>query len=82
MPAPIMIDPNYGEKSNQMCGVDSDNMHGLLLTQRFCVCGPSEICPENISPSEGLSALNALLEKKMGHGVARLLDNLFDMFYN
>lgn len=40
------------------------------------------MCPENIAPSEGLSALNSLLEKKMGHRVAKLLDNLFDIFYN
>lgn len=54
----------------------------LFLFFFFYVCPHSEICPENISPSEGLSALNSLLEKKMGHRVARLLDNLFEMFYN
>ncbi|XP_071360445.1 uncharacterized protein [Trachinotus anak] len=41
-----------------------------------------EICPDDIEPSEGLSALNSLLEAKMGHRVARLLDTLFDMFVN
>lgn len=62
----------------------------MLKKQAECLSMPSpimidpnyEICPENISPSEGLSALNSLLEKKMGHRVARLLDNLFDIFYN
>ncbi|KAM6939950.1 uncharacterized protein FYW49_011686 [Xenentodon cancila] len=42
----------------------------------------SEICPDNLAPSEGLSALNSLLEAKMGHRVARLLDAIFDMFVN
>ncbi|KAA8594901.1 uncharacterized protein LOC116706923 [Etheostoma spectabile] len=41
-----------------------------------------EICPDNISPSEGISALNSLLEAKMGHKVARLLDAFFDTFVN
>ncbi|XP_069553459.1 uncharacterized protein [Brachyistius frenatus] len=41
-----------------------------------------EMCPDNIPPSEGLSALNSLLEAKMGHRVARLLDAFFDMFVN
>ncbi|XP_031727844.1 uncharacterized protein LOC116396940 [Anarrhichthys ocellatus] len=41
-----------------------------------------EICPDNISPSEGISALNSLLEAKMGHRVAKLLDAFFDMFVN
>ncbi|KAK9540113.1 hypothetical protein VZT92_002582 [Zoarces viviparus] len=41
-----------------------------------------EICPDNISPSEGISALNSLLEAKMGHQVAKLLDAFFDMFVN
>ena len=42
----------------------------------------AEICPDDISPSEGLSALNSLFEAKMGHRVARILDSLFDMFVN
>ncbi|XP_051241632.1 uncharacterized protein LOC127355160 isoform X2 [Dicentrarchus labrax] len=62
----------------------------LLKRQAECLRMPSpimmdsnnEICPDNISPSEGLSALNSLLEAKMGHQVARLLDALFDMFVN
>jgi len=41
-----------------------------------------EICPDNIPPSEGLTALNSLLEARMGHRVARFLDTLFDMFVN
>ncbi|TDH16126.1 hypothetical protein EPR50_G00016430 [Perca flavescens] len=41
-----------------------------------------EICPDNISPSEGISALNSLLEAKMGHRVARLLDAFFETFVN
>lgn len=48
----------------------------------FFLCLLSEICPESITPSEGLSALNSLFEQKMGHRVARLLDTFFDMFYN
>ncbi|XP_061585534.1 uncharacterized protein LOC133450714 [Cololabis saira] len=42
----------------------------------------NEMCPENLTPSEGLSALNSLLEARMGHRVARLLDAIFDMFVN
>ncbi|XP_010795877.1 uncharacterized protein [Notothenia coriiceps] len=41
-----------------------------------------EICPDNIAPSEGISALNSLLEAKMGHRVAKLLDAFFDAFVN
>ncbi|XP_060947485.1 uncharacterized protein LOC133024406 [Limanda limanda] len=41
-----------------------------------------EICPDNIQPSEGLSAFNSLFEAKMQHRVARLLDSFFDMFVN
>ncbi|XP_044044091.1 uncharacterized protein LOC122872221 [Siniperca chuatsi] len=62
----------------------------MLKKQAQCLRMPSpimidtnyEICPDNISPSEGLSALNSLLEAKMEHQVARLLDALFDMFVN
>ncbi|XP_055364373.1 uncharacterized protein LOC114853238 isoform X3 [Betta splendens] len=42
----------------------------------------TEICPSNIPASEGLSALNSLLEAKTGHRVARVLDALFDAFVN
>ncbi|XP_028259718.1 uncharacterized protein LOC114434593 [Parambassis ranga] len=41
-----------------------------------------EMCPDGIPPSEGLGALNTLLEAKMGHRVARVLDALFDLFVN
>ncbi|XP_026215977.1 uncharacterized protein LOC113162163 [Anabas testudineus] len=41
-----------------------------------------ELCPDSVPPSEGLSALNSLLEAKTGHRVARLLDTLFDLFVN
>lgn len=48
----------------------------------FFTCVQTDICPEDIPPSEGLSALNSLFEAKMGHGVARLLDTLFDILVN
>ncbi|KAG7460506.1 hypothetical protein JOB18_020786 [Solea senegalensis] len=62
----------------------------MFETQAECLQMPSpimtnpdyEICPDNIPPSEGLSALNSLLEAKMGHRVARFLDTIFDMFVN
>ncbi|XP_012706814.2 uncharacterized protein LOC105916747 [Fundulus heteroclitus] len=62
----------------------------LLKKQAECLLMPtpimsnsnSEICPDNITPSEGLSALNSVLQAKMGHRVARLLDAVFDMFIN
>ncbi|XP_068583278.1 uncharacterized protein [Cebidichthys violaceus] len=62
----------------------------MFRTQAECLRMPSpimmdtdyEICPDNISPSEGISALNSLLEAKMGHRVAKLLDAFFDMFVN
>ncbi|XP_023274890.1 uncharacterized protein LOC111664515 [Seriola lalandi dorsalis] len=62
----------------------------MLKKQAECLHMPSpimiepnyEICPDNILPSEGLSAFSSLLEAKMGHRVARLLDSLFDMFVN
>ncbi|XP_045902882.1 uncharacterized protein LOC123969478 [Micropterus dolomieu] len=62
----------------------------MLKRQAECLRMPSpimidtnyEICPDNISPSEGLIALNTLLEAKMGHRVAKLLDTLFDIFVN
>ncbi|XP_030004128.1 uncharacterized protein LOC115429020 [Sphaeramia orbicularis] len=68
----------------------SDPALEMFKRQAECLEMPSpiihdtnnEICPDNITPSEGLSALNSLLEAKMGHRVARLLDTLFDMFVN
>ncbi|RVE76427.1 hypothetical protein OJAV_G00007700 [Oryzias javanicus] len=42
----------------------------------------SEMCPDNIPRSEGLSALNSLLEAKTGQRVARFLDAIFDFFVN
>lgn len=62
----------------------------MLKRQAECLRMPSpiiintnyEICPDNIPTSDGLTALNSLLEAKMGHRVARLLDTLFDMFVN
>ncbi|XP_054460335.1 uncharacterized protein LOC129095800 [Anoplopoma fimbria] len=62
----------------------------MFRTQAECLRMPSpimidsnyEICPDNIAPSEGISALNSMLEAKMGHRVAKLLDAFFDMFVN
>ncbi|XP_020501191.1 uncharacterized protein [Labrus bergylta] len=62
----------------------------MLKTQAVCLKMPSpimteteeEICPVNLAPSEGLSALNELLEAKMGHRLARFLDTIFDLFVN
>ncbi|XP_041840274.1 uncharacterized protein LOC121639115 [Melanotaenia boesemani] len=42
----------------------------------------NEMCPDDIQPSEGLSALNSLLEARTGHRVARFLDTIFDLFVN
>ncbi|XP_005809136.1 uncharacterized protein LOC102237293 [Xiphophorus maculatus] len=42
----------------------------------------NEICPDDITPVEGLSALNSVLQAKMGFRVAKFLDSLFDMFIN
>ncbi|XP_059197243.1 uncharacterized protein LOC131977794 isoform X4 [Centropristis striata] len=61
-----------------------------LKKQAECLQMPSpimintdyEICPDNIPPSEGISALNSLSEAKTGHRVAKLLDAFFDMFVN
>lgn len=36
------------------------------------------MCPEDVPPSEGLGAINSMLEAKMGQRVARLLDALVD----
>ncbi|XP_077575492.1 uncharacterized protein LOC144198384 [Stigmatopora nigra] len=41
-----------------------------------------ELCPDNLPTSDGLAALNSLLEAKMGQRVARLLDTFFDFFIN
>lgn len=83
MPSPIMIDTNYGEDLNSPCIL---SLHNVTQCCLFCdlslTCMYTEICPDNISPSEGLIALNTLLEAKMGHRVAKLLDTLFDIFVN
>lgn len=55
-------------------------MHTFANASFTCVY--TDICPEDIPPSEGLSALNTLFEAKMGHRVARLLDTLFDILVN
>lgn len=55
-------------------------MHTFADVSLTCVY--TDICPEDIPPSEGLSALNALFEAKMGHHVARFLDTLFDILVN
>ncbi|XP_037328712.2 uncharacterized protein LOC119218407 [Pungitius pungitius] len=62
----------------------------MLKRQAECLQMPSpimmdpdyEICPDNIPPSEGIAALNTLLEAKMGHKVVKLLDSFFEMFVN
>ncbi|XP_008274206.1 uncharacterized protein LOC103353162 [Stegastes partitus] len=54
----------------------------LGMTPPIIIDPNYEMCPDNIRPSEGLSALNSLLEAKMGHRVARVLDYVFDMFVN
>ncbi|KAM4604169.1 uncharacterized protein ACJ7VT_018753 isoform 2-T2 [Polymixia lowei] len=62
----------------------------LFKRQAECLKMPSpimidtnyEICPDPTSPTVGLDGLNSLLEAKMGHRVARLLDTFFDMFVN
>ncbi|XP_047222196.1 uncharacterized protein LOC124868719 [Girardinichthys multiradiatus] len=54
----------------------------LQLPMPIMINSNYEICPDNITPSEGLSALNSVLQAKMGHQVARLLDIVFDMFIN
>ena len=46
------------------------------------MCAYADICPEDIPPSKGLSALNTLFEAKMGQRVARFLDTLFDVIVN
>ncbi|KAF7659837.1 hypothetical protein LDENG_00292400 [Lucifuga dentata] len=41
-----------------------------------------EMCPDTITPTEGLSAINTMLEAKMPQKIARLMDHFFDMFIN
>ncbi|XP_074521537.1 uncharacterized protein LOC141787155 [Halichoeres trimaculatus] len=62
----------------------------MMKRQAACLQMPSPIvansnedsCPDDITPSEGLSAMNKMLEAKMGHRFARYLDSFFDMFVN
>ncbi|KAK5866031.1 hypothetical protein PBY51_020251 [Eleginops maclovinus] len=62
----------------------------MLKAQAECLRMPSvmitdtdyEICPDNIAPSDGISALNSLLEAKIGLQLARFLDAFFDEFVN
>ncbi|XP_014844124.1 PREDICTED: uncharacterized protein LOC106918696 [Poecilia mexicana] len=62
----------------------------LLKKQAECLQMPTpimlnsdnEICPDDITPSEGLSAINSVLQAKMGFRVGKFLDSLFDMFIN
>ncbi|PWA32755.1 hypothetical protein CCH79_00012412 [Gambusia affinis] len=42
----------------------------------------NEICSDNLTAIEGLSALNSILEAKRGFQAAKFLDVLFDMFIN
>ncbi|XP_056892825.1 uncharacterized protein LOC130527979 [Takifugu flavidus] len=54
----------------------------LGMPSPIMVDAKSDLCPEDVPPSEGLSALNSIFEAKMGHHVARLLDALFDALVN
>ncbi|XP_034544695.1 uncharacterized protein LOC117816507 [Notolabrus celidotus] len=62
----------------------------MLKRQAVCLQMPSPLmintnedsCPDNITPSEGLSAMNSLLDAKMGQRFARLLDSIVDFFMN
>ncbi|CAJ1052220.1 uncharacterized protein LOC117816507 [Xyrichtys novacula] len=62
----------------------------MLKRQAVCLQMPSPIimktdeepCRDDITPEEGLDTLNKLLESKMGLRVARVLDSLFDYFWN
>lgn len=58
--------------------------HGAVRTfaDVSLICVSTDICPEDVPPSEGLGALNSIFEAKMGHHVARLLDALFDALVN
>lgn len=84
MPSPIMIDPNYGETVNifQESSTCFLSIMPYMICDLFVLCTYKEMCPDDIPPSEGLSALNSLLEAKMGHRIARFLDALFDVFVN
>lgn len=53
-----------------------------LFVFLFVFFAYTEICPDNLPPSEGLSILNSCLENKMAHRAARVLDVLFDVFVN
>ncbi|XP_061686812.1 uncharacterized protein LOC133506566 [Syngnathoides biaculeatus] len=61
-----------------------------LKMQAKCLRMPSplmmepihEPCPDDIATTDGIAAFNSLLEAKMGQRLARLLDNIFDMFVN
>lgn len=63
---------------NTLCELRA--MHTFANVSLACVY--ADICPEDIPPSEGLGALNTLFEAKMGHGVAKFLDTLFDFLVN
>lgn len=60
----------------------------LLKRQAECLRMPSpiatdpntEMCPGDIPHSDGIVALNSLLENRMGQRVARFLDSVFDLF--
>ncbi|XP_041642024.1 uncharacterized protein LOC121508945 [Cheilinus undulatus] len=62
----------------------------MLKKQAVCLQMPSvlmvdtneETCPDNINPSEGISAFDKLLQAKTGHRFARILDTIFDWFVN
>ncbi|KAM7008887.1 uncharacterized protein LKV04_000936 [Tautogolabrus adspersus] len=62
----------------------------MLKTQAVCLkMSPplmtdsrDEICPDNLTPTEGLSAINTILEAKTAHHAARFLDTVFDYFVN
>lgn len=78
MSSPIIVDPNHGQITLRV--LSHHAMHTFADVTFTCVC--TDICPEDIPPSEGLSALNSLFEAKMGHRVARVLDALFDILVN
>ncbi|XP_037530910.1 uncharacterized protein LOC119408142 [Nematolebias whitei] len=40
----------------------------------------NELCPEDLTPPDGMSALQSMLEAKMGLKVAKFLDSIFDLF--
>ncbi|XP_053713279.1 uncharacterized protein LOC128754587 [Synchiropus splendidus] len=73
-------------KSQSVSPADEDN----LRRQAECLQMPKPIfmipdyegCPDSTPRSEGISALNSLLENRMGHRVARVLDRIFDWLVN